>query len=116
MSFDVNRLVVVLEHDLTSGCELGLREYLMSHEHILVLLIKQMRHGIRSCLEVGKSSYLYSFLYPLIAVTVTVEQDPLVLCNNILNEVMKFSLEVGSILEDVSILSTIRVLRSVLVS
>ena len=62
-----------------------------------------MRHTVRCCLIVGKTSYLCCFLDPCIVVTVAVEEDSLVILDCLLDHVVKSCLEIFSAFKSVSI-------------
>ena len=90
---DADGLRVVLEVDLVAGVDLDLGEDVVLFEELLVLLCLDLWHRLREGLQVVEASLL-CFGYPLIGVTVAVEDDSSVLLEELLDELHRLFLEV----------------------
>ena len=82
LAFDVDRLVVVLEEDLVARVHLALVEDLELLEQLDRVLLDQLRQRVDGVLEVQQLA-LRRFLLPLRRVVVAVEDDPLVLLDDL---------------------------------
>ena len=96
-------LAVVLEHDLASGFDLFFGEYTVTGKKLDILVIKDVRHAVGSGSVVAKSPDFGCFLDPCIVVTVSVEEDPLVILDGLPDHLVKGLLKVLSSLKSVGI-------------
>ena len=85
--FDMKGLRVILDPYLISGLKLRLGIDMMLRKHLDVLVRDKCRHRIGCGFEIVKASLL-RFLDPLICISVTVEDDPLMLCDRLLDELL----------------------------
>ena len=82
LAFDVDGLVVGLDHDLVARVQLALVEHLVLLEQADHLLGDQLRQRVDRVLQVQQPA-LARFLLPLRRVVVAVEDDPLVLLDHL---------------------------------
>ena len=105
LSFDVDGLHIVLQHDLAAGFQFCLREHLVLNEHLHVLLVQQMRHGIRGGLQVGQAAHFRGFLHPFLPVSVAVKEDALMGSDDFLDKIVQLCLEILCCFQPVGILA-----------
>ena len=93
-------LAVVLQHDFSTGADLGFGEDLEFFEQADILFSLEVGEGFRGGLEIQKAAF-FGLFDPLLRVVVAVEEDALVLLDGLFDELVEGGVEVLGALQHV---------------